>query len=209
MEHKSRGLDSEKLERRKKMGKGETMTLEEIHSIIVKARTTPYKGLSGEAWAVLFSIFAAFGKRLNEIVKLRTSDIAVRGEDLAITFSILKKRGGNAPQRTKRLSLENPHAMRIVDYWETVKDPGGFMFPGARSPHINERYVHDMLYRELGLKHPVWSHLFRHSLATELAANNVGPFELKSWFDWENIATADAYVQAAGVSTRNISNRTW
>ena len=83
------------------------------------------------------------------------------------------------------------------------------MFPGARSAHLNRRYVHDMLTKEMGFKQPLYSRLFRHSLATELAQNGIGAFELKTWFDWEDITMADEYVSAAGMSTRNVSNRTW
>jgi hypothetical protein len=61
----------------------------------------------------------------------------------------------------------------------------------------------------LDLQQPIWFHLFRHSLATELASSKVSAFEMKSGFDWENISVADEYVSASGVTTKNISSRVW
>lgn len=202
------------IEKRKRLGYSDTMSPTEIDAIISRASTLEYMGLNGNAWACLFSIFWAYGKRISEVVELRVTDIAVRGvgltDYLTVTFSIRKKRGGARPRRTKRLILENKYAQIIKNYWESIKDRGGFMFPRelTKTGHIYPKYVWEVI-KEMGFEQPIWTHLFRHSLATELAQNEVSAFEMKTWFDWERIDTADEYVSAAGVSTKKVSGRMW
>jgi len=218
-----RKRDIENILERKRLGYGEIMSSVEIDTIISRAQDLEYMSLGGEAWSCLFAVFWAFGKRISEIVELRTTDIAVRGNELAITFTIRKKvrksKNGitipedewkTPPRRTKRLTLENKYAQIIHEYWESIKDKGGFLFPRSqtRMGHIYPRYVWDAI-KEMGFEQPIWSHLFRHTLATELAQNEVGAFEMKTWFDWEKIDTADSYVSAAGVSTKKASARKW
>ena len=198
------------IEKREALGYSETMSPVEIDAIISRASTLDYKGLNGDAWECLFAIFWAFGKRISEIVELLVTDINVRGNFLTVSFNIRKKRGGERPRRTKRLTLENKYAQIIKQYWESIKDREKYMFPYEHSKdgYINPRYVWDFI-KLMDFKQPIWTHLFRHTLATELAQNEVSAFEMKTWFDWENIATADNYVSAAGVSTKKVSGRMW
>jgi len=218
-----RKRDIENILERKRLGYGEIMSSVEIDTIIFKAQDLDYMDLGGNAWSCLFAVFWAFGKRISEIVELRTTDISVRGNELVITFTIRKKvrkskkgipipedKQGTPPRRTKRLTLDNKYAQIIKDYWESIKERGGFLFPRrqTRMGHIYPRYVWDAI-KEMGFEQPIWSHLFRHTLATELAQNEVGAFEMKTWFDWEKIGTADSYVSAAGVSTKKASSRKW
>jgi len=211
------------IEKRRALGYDDVMSPAEVAAIISKANNIDYLGLDGSAWSCLFAIFWAFGKRISEVVELRTSDIAVRGNTLAITFTVRKKvrksRKGKPipeskrktpPRRTKRLTLKNTYAQIIKDYWESVKDRQVYMFPRehTRTGHIYEKYVWDVV-KMMDLPQPVWSHLFRHSLATELASNGISAWELKDWFDWESIATADEYVSAAGQTTPKITRRKW
>lgn len=202
------------IKKREALGYSETMSSIEIDEIIRRASGLDYMGLNGNAWACLFSIFWAYGKRISEVVELRVTDITVRSvgltDYLTVTFSIRKKRGGARPRRTKRLTLDNKYAQIIKQYCESIKDRGGFMFPRKQTKmgHIYPKYVWDAI-KLMGLEQPVWTHLFRHSLATELAENEVSAFEMKTWFDWERIDTADEYVSAAGVSTKKVSGRMW
>ena len=41
----------------------------------------------------------------------------------------------------------------------------------------------------------IWPHLFRHSLATMIAEKGASAFELKAFFDWDDIRTATRYVR--------------
>lgn len=216
--------NQELIERRRILGYGDVMSSTEIDIIISRANSIDYLGLKGEAWACLFAVFWAYGKRISEVVELRITDITVRGNNLVITFTIRKKvrktkkgvdipesKRKKPPRRTKRLTLDNPYAKIIKIYWEGLKEKGQvFMFPRPQTKmgHIYPKYVWDVI-QMMKLDQPIWTHLFRHTLATELAANEVSPFEMKSWFDWENINMADTYVLAAGVSTKKVSGRKW
>lgn len=212
------------IDRRRDLGYGNVMSPVEIDTIISTASGIDYLGLKGDSWSCLFTILWAYGKRISEVVELRTTDIAVRGTDLAITFTIRKKsrkskkgilipeeKRKKPPRRTKRLTLSNPYAEMIKIYWEECKERGGlFLFPGMHTStgHIHPKYVWDVI-QKMKLGQPVWTHLFRHTLATELAQNDVGAWEMKTWFDWESINTADEYVSSAGLSTKKVSGRVW
>ena len=207
------------LERRSGEGYGETMSQGEIESILRSLSSMEYMGLRGKAWQCLVAILWLFGKRISEIVCLRTTDLSIRNEYLAITFSILKKRKRRKdgtpnltppPRRTKRITLENPYTQYVVDYWESIKDREMFMFPRkeTRTGHIYPKYVWDVI-QKLDLPQPVWTHLFRHSLATAMAEDRATAYELKTWFDWEKITTADEYVSSVGLSTKRLSDRKW
>lgn len=211
------------IEKRRDLEVGETMSTAEIDELLRRAKSLSYMGLKGDAWECLFAIFWAFGKRVSEIVELRITDIAIRGTFLTIIFTIRKKvrkskkgipipkdKWGTPPRRTKRLTLENKYAKIIEQYWESIKDRGGYMFPGmhTKTGHIYPRYVWDAI-KLMGFEQPIWTHLFRHTLATELAKDEVSVFEMKTWFDWERIDTADEYVSAAGVGTKKVSGRKW
>ncbi len=188
-----------------------TMKTDEIDEVLSRAKGLGYLGLSGDAWECLFAILWAYGNRISEVIELRTTSISVnRNEELVITFKIRKKRGGKVPVASKRLSLENPYAQIIQGYWEECKVRGGYLFarPQTKSGHIYPQYVFNYL-NLLGFPQPIWPHLFRASLATELANDDVSAFELKKWFNWEKIDTADSYVSASGVSTKKITNRKW
>lgn len=218
-----RKKDQENIERRRALGYGDIMSPEEVDEIITRAGDLDYMGLSGEAWACLFAIFWAYGKRVSEIVELRTTDLAIRDNDLTVTFTIRKKvrhskngipvpedKWGIPPRRTKRLTLDNTYAQIIESYWSAIRERGGFLFPRptTKMGYIYPKYVWDAI-RKMEFEQPIWTHLFRHTLATELAQEEVGAFEMKTWFDWEKIDTADSYVSAAGVSTKKASSRKW
>ncbi len=201
--------DQKNIDRRTELGYSETMSTTEIDEILSRARSLSYLGLKGDAWECVFALFWAFGKRVSEIVGLRVSDIAVRGINLAVTFTIRKKRGGARPRRTKILNLENKYAIIIQRYWNSIRGKQTFLFPrSTKMGHIYPKYVWDAI-QLMEFEQPVWTHLFRHSLATELAANEISAWEMKEWFDWEKIDTADEYVSSSGVGTKKISARNW
>jgi hypothetical protein len=65
-----------------------------------------------------------------------------------------------------------------------------------------------MSSKKMDLPQPVWSHLFRHSLATEIAElPGTTAYELKSWFDWNYLSTAEAYLSDTGTNLVNLAER--
>ncbi len=206
-----RKADSFLIAERRRLGYSEIMSTTEIDEVLSRAKEVEYLGLKGESWECLFAVFWAYGKRVSEVVELRTTDIVVREGFLLVSFRVRKKRGDKRlPRRTKRLTLKNKYAKIIRDYWEKRRVLGGYLFPRIQtaSGHIYPKYVWDVISM-MEFKQPIWTHLFRHSLATELANADVSAFEMRTWFDWEKIDTADAYVSAAGVSTKKVSARKW
>lgn len=210
-------------EQRADLGYGDTMETTEIDTILDQIVSINYLDISGRAWQCLIAILWLTGKRISEVVCLRISDVRIRGNYLTITFSVLKKRGKRTkrdgtftidnrppPRRTKRITLDNPYSMYVTNWWDSIKDRETFMFPRPQTKmrYIYPKYVWDVI-QMLGLEQPVSCHLFRHTLATQMAEDGATAWELKSWFDWENISTADEYVSSAGMSTKRLSDRKW
>jgi integrase len=205
----------ELMDKREELGfPRDRMTKKEIDGVIKLALGIDYLEVSGEGWACLFSIFATFGKRISEIVELRTNSLetrSVRGKEmLFVSFRIRKKRGEEPTTRIKPASLRDPYVQRyILPYWREMEAKGEtylFPRPQTKTGHIYEKYVWDVI-QKMDLPQPVWSHLFRASLATELALEVGSAYELKSWFDWERISTADAYLSREGANLIPLAER--
>jgi site-specific recombinase XerD len=209
--------DNELIAIRRQLGYPDTLTEDEIDHMITRAGGIDYI-LPPAGWQCLFSLLRVYGKRVGEICSILLSDIKVDEEFLSVTFTVEKKirqipnsdKVKYLPNRyTKRISLTNPYVENyILPYLSRDRRKGEkFLFPCPRKDRsIYPKYVWDAI-RKMGFRQPIWSHLFRHTLATELAMENFTPFELKSWFDWESIVLADKYVSRAGITTDKISRR--
>jgi len=215
--------DTKLIKIRDDLGYPDTLTVAEVDDIIRRAGKIDYI-LPPAGWQCLFSLFRVYGKRVGEVCRILLADIKIDDEFLSVTFTIEKKirqipntdKIKYLPNRyTKRISLNNPFVMHYIlpflnNRPQYITDRLGgskFLFPCPRvDKPIYPKYVWDAINR-MGFKQPIWSHLFRHTLATELAGENISTFELKSWFDWESIVLADKYVSRAGVLTDKISRR--
>lgn len=141
----------------------------------------------------ILAMFIAYGKRVSEIIVLKRTDIHMTPEYLITSFHILKSKpkSGILKIRHKRLGLDHWTVPYIVEYVETIQS--GFMLPSyGKTGHITDRSIRYWLKE---LDPDIWPHLFRHSLATMLAENGASAFELKAFFDWDDIRTAQKYVQ--------------
>lgn len=54
----------------------------------------------------------------------------------------------------------------------------------------------------------VWWHLFRESLATQMAEKGATEEELMHWFDWDRVDIAHEYVKRGSKLTEKWSERT-
>ena len=178
----------------------------ELHDIVSKAYNIGYVGISGLGWAAYFSILRLYGKRVTEVITLRTRDVYVEGKYLCIRFAIGKSHRQIKPVRTKKVKLDNPYAQIILEYLETV--PDGFLFPstGTKTGHIYRQYAHDACKM---IRDDMTNHTFRHTLATQLAERRFTAFELQSFFDWQKLETASEYVKSSGVMSQRISDYVW
>jgi len=210
---------------RKRLVNSSTIRTNEAKQILSKLGIVNAPNMSGNALQCYYAIAWLYGNRATEIARLHTSDIEVRGNSLAITFQILKKNKNKKntgrkstlelenlvrPTHTKLITLENRHMHYILDYYDSVRKPG-FLFPAnTRTGYIYTKYAWEGLrkLKTVGVEQPLWTHLFRHSLATELAKDSdIGVWDMKAWFDWANAITADEYITSAGREIPSISNR--
>ena len=93
--------------------------------------------------------------------------------------------------RAKRLSIHHWCARPIVEYVQHIE--AGYLLPSyGRTGHIT-RWMARLWLKKLDPD--IWPHLFRHSLATMMAEQGATAFELKAFFDWDDIRTAMRYVR--------------
>lgn len=183
----------------------------EFDEIIRLSLDMDYKGVSGSGWACLFVIFWQFGKRISEVVELRTSDLSIRGDMLYVTFRIRKKRGENKlPPRREPVSVNDRYVREyIIPYWESIRDSEEFLFPRPQTKmgHIYPQYVWDYI-QLFDLEQPVWTHLFRHTLANDVAQmEGVTAYQFQSMFDWSSLKQADAYLSKMGANLTPIARK--
>ena len=183
----------------------------ELGEILDRAGSIEKLGIPGLGWQALISIMWLFGKRVSEIINLRTQDVRVDGEYLYILFTVLKKRSFTDPGLRmpfqKRITLENPYTEFIVEWMERVEDQE-FLFPRSETKmgHIYRQYAHLVLKE---IRPDISAHLFRHSLATQMAEDGATAYELVNWFDWDRTDTALEYVKRGGAMTERLSKRKW
>jgi integrase len=172
-----------------------------------------------------------FGKRVREIMKIQRQDIYTdeANEYLFVRFYVGKKteRKGQsfAKPYLKRITLRNPYTKYILDYIAPIKE--GYIFAANTQPRTKKYFDKKMqVWREYhydgGYISPerayyhlkkiapkAWWHLFRESLATEMAERGATEEKLMHWFDWDRVDTAHEYVKRGTKLTEEYSERTW
>ena len=183
----------------------------ELDQILTKSREVNKYGLPGIAWQCFVSILWLYGKRVSEIVSLKTDAIRIDPNYLNILFHVLKKARKKDPgikrPFTKRVTLENPYTKYIIE-WKNQLGYSEYLFPRPQTKmgYIYRQYAHEVL-KSISLR--ISSHLFRHSLATQMAESGATAYELVNWFDWDRTDTALEYIRRSGQMTQRLSNRKW
>jgi integrase len=153
-----------------------------------------------------------FGKRVTENLKLKRRDVRVEDGYLYIHFYILKKKSRKSEpiphRKLKRITLDNSYVRYVLDYVETLTNPEDFLFSSeySRSGHMSRQHAHRIIK---GLNPKAWLHLFRQSLATEMAERGATEEELMSWFDWDRYETAHRYTKGGPKLPEKWSKRTF
>jgi len=168
-------------------------------------------GLPGMAWQCLIAIMWLYGKRISEIIPLKTRAVRIDLNYLTILFLVLKKRAKKDPgiqyPFLKRVTLDNEYTKYVLAWWNQVKDKE-YLFSRSQTKmgYIYRQYAHNLL-KEISPR--ISCHLFRHSLATQMAENGATAYELINWFDWDRTDTALEYIRRSGQMTQRLSNRKW
>lgn len=196
----------------------------EIEAMIKKAKYDP--GLQ-----CLVALLAIFGKRISENITLKRKHLWIEEEYLCVRFHVLKKasvRAQPVPKLfLKRKTVKHPFVKYVRDYVVKISDPESFLFPSNRSRAgiiqvRNKTSGKVYSYQKMGgcitrqhaynqlknLNSKVWCHLFRHSLATDMAEHGATVADLMNWFDWDRVETAIGYVRRGTKLAEKWSDRT-
>ena len=178
----------------------------------------------------LIALAWIFGKRINEILRLRQDDIWTDEKFLYVRFFVSKKKSRRStpiPERyVKRITLKHLGVPYILSYIDTIQD--GYLFPDPTQKEkiirtYNKQYEkwyeykiegghvsrHRAKYLLKKINPKAWLHLFRESLATEMAEHGATEEKLMHWFDWDDPRTAHRYVKRGTKLTEELSERTW
>lgn len=154
----------------------------------------------------LLAMLIGYGKRISEILVLKRSDLWVSEDGfINVTFKILKSkpRAGIMKIRAKRLSINHWCARAIIEYVQYIDD--GYLLPSyGQTGHITRVTAWSWLK---ALDPDIWPHLFRHSLATVMAEKGATAFELKGFFDWDDIRQAVKYVRETDALSEKWASR--
>jgi integrase len=156
-----------------------------------------------KAWLpCLIALLWLFGKRISENLALTKDSFSWDNEYLYVRFNVLKKRKRKDPSvprpYVKRITRQHLGTEIIINY---VNQCGqGKIFKVSRQlARYYFRKVTDQ----------AWFHLFRESLATEMAEHGATEEDLMHWFDWDRVDTAHEYVKRGTKLTEKWSERTW
>ena len=178
----------------------------------------------------LIALLWLFGKRIREVLKLKRKDVWARGNSLYVRFHVLKKKSREdeaIPKRyLKRITLENPYTKYVLGYVKAIKDPETYLFHGRSKDRVRKVKMKKKVYvyhlKNEGMMSPekawkiikflnpkAWCHLFRHSIATQMAEEGATEDELMDWFDWSRSDTAHDYVKRGPRLIEKWANRRW
>jgi len=155
----------------------------------------------------LIALAWVFGKRVSELLRLRRDDFRKDDNFLYVRFLVLKKKSrresGIPRPFMKKISLSHPAVPYILAYLKTVEAGYIFTYKGEMMSRHRPKYY----LKKINPK--AWWHLFRESLATEMAERGAAEEELMHWFDWDRVGTAHEYVKRGTKLTEKWSDRTW
>lgn len=138
----------------------------------------------------------AFGKRISETVTLKRDDVHYDDNYIYARFRILKTRpiSGLRTVKTKRLTRKHWLAPLLVRHIEDISE--GYLFPSwGQTGHLTREGADYILKK---YSDEIWCHLFRHSLAVQMAEHGADILGLMAWFDWEDEKTAIRYIRTYG-----------
>jgi integrase len=169
---------------KQKKGHGEMPKITTIRTDILRQKEAEAMLKTNcETWLkCLIALSLLFGKRISENLLLTRSDIWTDKKFLYVRFpKVLKKRDktGIPKPYIKKITLRHPATRYVIEYVNMNKSDKLF--------EVSRQLA---LYYLKKVNPDAWFHLFRHSLATQIAEHGGTESELMGWFDWDDAKTA-------------------
>jgi len=147
----------------------------------------------------LLQFFYSTGCRLDEVVKINRDDI----DWVNMSVNVI---GKGSKERTVYFNAKTK--LHLKKYLLTRRDDCEALFITERKPY--RRLGRRATQREIakiaelaGIKRSVFPHLLRHSLASNLADNNVNLISIQEILGHENLSTTQVYTK---ISKKNVEN---
>ena len=171
----------------------------------------PYVPSQKETWAfihsfsnlkhkAILSLMYSAGLRVGEVCALRYEDISRSSMRIHIRHS---------KARSDRYAILSRNALDILtQYWFHAGRPTGFLFPNRKDPArpMASYTVNQFIFakeKELGLKHQLTCHSFRHAFGTHLYENGADLLTIKALLGHKSLNSTAIYVHLA---SNGISN---
>ena len=171
----------------------------------------PYVPSQKETWAfihsfsnlkhkAILSLMYSAGLRVGEVCALRYEDISRSSMRIHIRHS---------KARSDRYAILSRNALDILtQYWFHAGRPTGFLFPNRKDPArpMASYTVNQFIFakeKELGLKHQLTCHSFRHAFGTHLYENGADLLTIKALLGHKSLNSTTIYVHLA---SNGISN---
>lgn len=148
----------------------------------------------------ILSLMYSAGLRVGEVCALRYEDISRSSMRIHICHS---------KARSDRYAILSSLALQILtDYWFAFGKPAGWLFPKRNHPdqHIVSYTVNQFISakeNELGLKHQLTCHSFRHAFGTHLYENGTDLLTIKALLGHKSLDSTTIYVHLASNGTHN------
>lgn len=164
----------------------------------------------------ILCIFRLTGKRVKELSILKQSDLAIKGVNLSITFTVAKKRKKQklTTRREKQIPLTDPLVASILEYKEwmqkNVGDRIAWLFPRTHyTPSfgtltLSKTHLSTRQFLRIVQKYNsnVWPHLFRETVGADIVRSDktiMAVWKVKKRLDLEKTETAWRYMDRYGV----------
>ena len=171
----------------------------------------PYVPSQKETWAfihsfsnlkhkAILSLMYSAGLRVGEVCALRYEDISRSSMRIHIRHS---------KARSDRYAILSRNALDILtQYWFHAGRPTGFLFPSRNDPArpMASYTVNQFIFakeKELGLKHQLTCHSFRHAFGTHLYENGTDLLTIKALLSHKSLNSTTIYVHLASNGIRN------
>ena len=148
----------------------------------------------------ILSLMYSAGLRVGEVCALRYEDISRSSMRIHIRHS---------KARSDRYAILSRNALDILtQYWFHAGRPTGFLFPSRNDPArpMASYTVNQFIFakeKELGLKHQLTCHSFRHAFGTHLFENGADLLTIKALLGHKSLNSTTIYVHLASNGIRN------